>query len=88
LFDGPWQTAEFAGTEWLTIREVAEEIARQLHTEVAFGPLEGSEAPVDPEHLLPQWEPQISLSHGLSCVIADGREFLEREAFTRTSGRG
>jgi nucleoside-diphosphate-sugar epimerase len=78
LFDGPWPTAEFAGTEWLTIHEVAEEIARQLNTEVTFGPLEGSEAPVEPEHLLPDWEPQVSLEKGLSMVISDAKEFFGR----------
>jgi nucleoside-diphosphate-sugar epimerase len=85
LFDGPLQTAELAGTKWLTIREVAEEIGRQLNTEVAFGSLQGSEAPVEPVQLLPGWEPQVSLSQGLSRVISDAREFLSRPLETNAS---
>src|SRR6266567_2597271 len=37
LFEGPEQTAEIAGSEWITIRQVAEEIARQLGVESGFG---------------------------------------------------
>ena len=88
LFDGSWQTAEIAGNEWLTIREVAHEIARQLNTDVSFGTLKGSEAPVEPQHLLPGWKPRVSLSQGLARVISDAREFLQREAITSTSAPG
>ena len=77
LFDGPLPTAEIAGAEWLTIREVAGEIARQLNTGVTFGSQTGSEAPVDPELLLPDWQPEVSLSQGLAKVIEDARRFLD-----------
>jgi nucleoside-diphosphate-sugar epimerase len=77
LFDGPLQTAEIAGAEWLTIREVAGEIARQLNTGVTFGSLKGSEAPIEPELLLPDWQPEVSLSQGLAKVIEEARRFLE-----------
>jgi nucleoside-diphosphate-sugar epimerase len=80
LFDGPLQTAEIAGGEWLTIRQVAEEVARQLNTDAAFGSLQGSEAPIEPQQLLPDWAPEVSLSQGLSRVIEDAREFLARKA--------
>lgn len=85
LFAGPLQTAEIAGSQWVTIREVAEEIARQLNTDIAFGSLAGSEAPIEPEKLLPGWEPRISLSDGLSRVICDAREFLSRPGETNVS---
>jgi nucleoside-diphosphate-sugar epimerase len=79
LFDSELQTAEIAGPEWVKIRDVAEEVARQLNTEVEAGTLRGSEAPVDPTEPLPGWEPRISLRDGLALVIAEARAFLARE---------
>lgn len=76
LFDSPLQTAEIAGPQWLTIREVAEEVGRQLNVEVETGQARGSEVPIDPTELLPNWQPQVSLSDGISQVIADAREYL------------
>jgi nucleoside-diphosphate-sugar epimerase len=82
LFDSELQTAEIAGGEWITIREVAEEVARQLNVETEFGDLEGSEVPVDPQELLPDWKPQVSLSDGISRVIADARAYLKQQGAT------
>ncbi len=48
LFDGPNQTAEVAGPEWVTIRQVGEEIARQLSVEFQAGKSTGSEVMIDP----------------------------------------
>lgn len=78
LFDGPLQTAEIAGPEWLTIRQAAEEVARQLHVKVEVGTARGSEVPIDPVELLPDWKPQITFAEGISLVIDDAREFLNR----------
>src|ERR1700686_3255465 len=80
LFDGSLKTAEIAGVEWVTIREVAEEIARQLDVDVEFGQARGSEAPVDPQELLPGWAPKVSLREGLSEVIAEARRYLHKAA--------
>src|SRR3984893_12752417 len=66
LFDGSLNTAEIAGAEWVTIREVALEIAHQLDVDAEFGQARGSEAPVDPQELLPRWAPKVSLREGLS----------------------
>jgi nucleoside-diphosphate-sugar epimerase len=77
LFDGPLSTAEIAGTEWVMVREVAEEIARQLNVDAEFGQARGSEAPVDPRELLPGWAPEVSLREGLSEVIAEARRYLQ-----------
>ena len=82
LFDGSLNTAEIAGAEWVTIREVAEEIARQLNVDVEFGQVRGSEAPVDPQELLPGWAPKMSLREGLSEVIAEARGYLQTAAPT------
>ncbi len=78
LFDGPRQTAEIAGSDWVTIRQVAEEIARQLNVEVQFGDAQGSEVMIDPENPLPNWQPQVTLSVGISGVIRDARAHLSK----------
>lgn len=78
LFDSGLQTAEIAGPEWLQIREVAEEIGRQLKVEVELGEVKGSEAPVDPVELLPHWRPTVSLVEGIRRVIADARAYLDK----------
>ncbi len=77
LFDGPQQTAEIAGPEWLTIRGVAEEIARQLNVDVEPGESRGSEVMIDPENLLAGWQPQVPLSEGIAIVIAEARAYLK-----------
>ena len=76
LFDGSQQTAEIAGAEWVTIRRVAEEIARQLNVDVEFGDTQGSEVMIDTEKPLPNWQPVISLSEGIESVIKDARDYL------------
>src|SRR3989454_4609839 len=48
LFEGTQQSAEIASGQWITIRNVAEEVARQLNVEARFGDLKGSECLVDP----------------------------------------
>ena len=79
LFDSSQQTAEIAGPEWVTIQRVAEEIARQVDAEVQMGDREGSEVMIDPQQVLPGWQPKVSLSAGLAKVIADARAYLGEE---------
>ena len=80
LFDGPLKTAEIAGAEWVTIREVAEEIGRQLNADIEFGKVRGSEAPIDPKELLPAWAPKVSLREGLAQVVNEARSYLGQTA--------
>lgn len=80
LFDGPKQTAEIAGPEWFTIRQVGEEVARQLSVEFEPGSAAGSEVMIDPKELLPDWQPRVTLSEGIAHVIADARAYLRRAA--------
>jgi nucleoside-diphosphate-sugar epimerase len=68
--------ADIAGEPWLTIGDVAKEVARQLGVPVVFGDRVGSEVPVDPTLLLPSWRPRVSLEEGVAKVIADARASL------------
>jgi nucleoside-diphosphate-sugar epimerase len=79
LFDGPQQTAEIAAPEWVTIRSVGEEIARQLNVETEFGDAKGSECLIDPQELLPNWQPRVSLSEGIAHVISDAKLYLSQD---------
>jgi nucleoside-diphosphate-sugar epimerase len=80
LFESERMTADVAGEEWITIRHLAEEVARQLGVELELGSKEGEEAMIDPEDLLPGWRPAISLRQGVESVLADARVYLhERE---------
>ncbi len=78
LFDGSRDSADIAGSEWFTIRQTAEEIARQLNVEVQPGTMQGEEVMIDPENTLPDWQLQVSLSEGVALVIAEAKTFLER----------
>lgn len=81
LFDSELPTADIAGDRWVSIREVAEEVARQLNVETEFSNATGAEIIVDPQNLLPGWRPKVDLSEGITTVINDARAFLKsREA--------
>ncbi len=77
LFDGAQARADVAGPKWQTIAEAAREVARQLDAEVNFGDVRGSEHIIDPEELLPGWEPRVSLAEGVAHVIKDARTYLQ-----------
>jgi nucleoside-diphosphate-sugar epimerase len=76
LFDSPLQTAEIAGGNWVQIKDVANEIARQLGVKVRVGSAKGSEVPIDPTELLPDWRPKVDLADGLAMVIKEARADL------------
>lgn len=80
LCEGSKQTAEIAGSEWVTIRQVGEEIARQLGVEFEAGSALGSEVMIDPQELMTDWQPRVSLSEGIARVIADARAYLPTAA--------
>jgi nucleoside-diphosphate-sugar epimerase len=79
LFDSPKMTADIAGSEWITIRQLAEEIARQLDVGVEYGLREGEEIMIYPIDILPGWRQSILLNEGVARVIADARMFFETE---------
>jgi nucleoside-diphosphate-sugar epimerase len=78
LFEGPERVAEIAGPEWITIRQVGEEVSRQLNVEFEPGLGTGSEVMVDPHELLPGWQPEVTLTDGIREVIKDARAYLPR----------
>jgi len=78
LFDGGEAEADIAGERWYSIREVAEEAARQLSVEVETGELKGGEVMIDPARALPGWHPRVSLPEGISLVIGEARAYLAR----------
>lgn len=80
LFDGPHQSAEIAASEWITIREVGEEIASQLGVEFEAGSASGSEVMIDPQELMTDWQPRVSLTEGISQVIEDARVHLNKQS--------
>ena len=80
LSDSQKQSAEIAGPEWVTIRQVGEEVARQLSVEFEPGTASGSEVMIDPVELLPGWQPRVTLSEGIARVIADARAYLPTAA--------
>lgn len=83
LFDGPNQSAEVAGRDWVTIRQVGEEIARQLSVTFEPGKTMGSEVMVDPTQLLPDWQPRVTLHQGIMRVISDARAYLSTVSTNR-----
>jgi nucleoside-diphosphate-sugar epimerase len=74
--------AHVAGAEWVSIKHVAEEVARQLGAEVKLGEARGTEHIIDPDHLLPGWRPRVTLPEGVALVIADARAHLARRGAT------
>ncbi|HVG28584.1 MAG TPA: NAD(P)-dependent oxidoreductase [Pyrinomonadaceae bacterium] len=76
LVESDQRLAHIAGQEWVSIRQVAEEVARQLGVGVKLGEAKGTEHIVDPEHPLAGWRPEVSLAEGVALVIADARSHL------------
>ena len=79
IFDGQLDYADIAGGEWLTIRQVAEEVSSQLGAIVEMGTSDGEELIVDPMNPPPDWTPAVSFADGVAKVIADARRFLNKE---------
>lgn len=75
-FDGASQIADIAGPEWLSIRQVADEVARQLDARVAMGRGTGMEVLVEPRLVIPGWEPRIDFRDGIARVIGEARGHL------------
>lgn len=61
--------ADVTSGNWVSIREVAELVGRQLNAKVVLGQNSGYESLVDSTHLLARWKPRIDLPTGVSMVI-------------------
>lgn len=79
FFNSPKKTVDIAGSEWVTIAQLAEEIAKQLDADIELGLKEGEEVMIYPVDVLPGWHQTVSLREGVARVIAEAREYLERE---------
>lgn len=73
LFDGSLPHADIAGPEWRSIRQIAEEVGRQLRVEVRMGTSVGTELLLDPAVQPWGWEPTVSFEEGISRVIGEAR---------------
>ncbi len=49
FFDSDQMTVDIAGEEWISIRQLAEEVARQLGVDIEFGHKSGEEVMIDPK---------------------------------------
>ncbi len=78
LFDSEQVSGHIAGPEWVSIKRLADEIALQLNIEVELGQSEGEEVLIDPEILIPDWQPAVSLSEGIALVITEARQYLKQ----------
>ncbi|HEX8475891.1 MAG TPA: NAD(P)-dependent oxidoreductase [Pyrinomonadaceae bacterium] len=84
LFDGAETTADISGDAWYSIRQIAEEIASQLNIEIELGEATGNELIVDPVNILSGWHPVVTLTQGVSNVIADARQYLSHQDNLKT----
>lgn len=76
LFDGNLEAADIAGSEWISIRSLVEEIAQQMGVPAEFGAQAGSEFLIEPQLLLPDWKPTFTLERGIAAVIHEARTAL------------
>lgn len=83
LFDSSLDAADIAGPEWVSIRSLAEEVARQLDVPVELGSHPGDEVLIDPQRLVPGWVPVVPLAQGIATVIEEARESLASSCSAR-----
>jgi nucleoside-diphosphate-sugar epimerase len=83
MFDAGHKEGDIAGSEWISVVHVAEEISTLLGVGVTPGRDEGHEVMVDPVNSLPGWRPRTSLREGLQLVIGEARTFLAEEGAGR-----
>lgn len=76
LFDGADARGDLAGSEWVSIRTVAAEIAEQLSIGATFGTAAGDEVMIDPIQPVSGWRPTIPLKEGIARVVAEAQRFL------------
>jgi nucleoside-diphosphate-sugar epimerase len=76
LFGSSLPVADIAGPEWRSIRQIAEEVGRQLHVEVTMGSSVGTEVLLDPAAQPRGWQPTVSFEDGIARVIGEARVHL------------
>jgi hypothetical protein len=77
FFDGAEKARDVAGSSWIKVGDLAEEVGRQLSCGVVRGELVGDEVLIDPI-LATEVEAraEVPLSEGLACVIREARGYL------------
>jgi nucleoside-diphosphate-sugar epimerase len=83
LFGGGLVEGDIAGPEWLTVLDLAREIAALLDVPVHPGSGTAQEVMIDPGEPPPGWRPRTPLREGLQQVIEEARAFLTREGAGR-----
>jgi|SRR5438552_2662938 len=78
FFEDPTATADIAGERWVSVRNVAEVVARQTSAPLVYGSAQGEEVLIDPGKPLPGWRPGVPLEEGIARVIEEARAFLGR----------
>lgn len=76
IFDKGFTNIDIAGERWITICELATEIARQLHKPLTIGTLRGEEVMLEPVNCLQSTDPLITLEKGIERVIDEARTYL------------
>ena len=87
LFDGPQQEAEIAGSEWVSIADLARTIGRAIGVPCRLGEFHGAECLIDPERSPDGWQPRTSLEQGIARVVAEARAWLEVKRQSATGAR-
>lgn len=77
FFDSDLQTTDIAGDRWITISELAFEIASQLNVDCQLGEANGEEVMLDPLNLYPWKQPLTSLQAGIGLVINEARFYSD-----------
>jgi nucleoside-diphosphate-sugar epimerase len=70
--------ADITKPPWFTIKQVADEIGRQINVPVFRGKTIGYNKIVEPEKPLKGWTPKIDLQQGISRVILKAKEFTQQ----------
>jgi nucleoside-diphosphate-sugar epimerase len=63
--------ADITSGVWVSIREIAEIVARQMSATATQGKEKGSESLVEPSRPLMGWSPSIDLEQGIALVIRE-----------------
>lgn len=76
FFDSDLKSIDIAGERWISILELATEVAKQLNRPLTSGDLIGEEVILDPVNTISSVKPNVSLEMGVKYVINEARDYL------------